>query len=666
MGDANTQAAERVSEIRGQIKEHDFRYYSEGNPTITDQAYDALMRELEALEKAHPELVTPDSPTQRVGIETSTGFAKAAHLRPMLSISNVYNDEELRAFYERCVEAAGGKPLTCTVEPKFDGLAISVRYTRGLLSLAVTRGDGKEGDDVTANVRTIRNLPLTVPYEHDLELRGEVYMSRRVFEKLNAQLVADGDEPFANARNAASGALKSLDPRQTAARELSIIFYHAYAQAGLWEKYNAMLLFMKHRLQVPCAASFTALCFDFEDVRRSVHIVGTNRPTYPFDTDGAVIKVNELEIRQELGEGNKAPKWAAAFKFPPEQATTRLLSVDFQIGRTGVLTPVARLQPVLLSGSTVSNATLHNLDELNRLGVRIGDMIVIEKAGEIIPSVKRVADKGQRTGAEQHITPPLRCPYCNGMVHMEDAAVALRCGNRLCPGRVQRVMEHFCSKAVMDLKGVGPGVLAILGAHKAATAPRDLYQLSEAQLVNLPGIAAAKAQAILAAVAKSKEQPAWRTLAALGIPGVGASLSPQLLAKFGSIDKLAAAKVEDLTGMEGVGDITARDITEWFVQFENQNYFLGLKACGLQTVAETVVAKSDKLVGTKWVITGALSQPREVVESMIEAHGGAISSSVSKKTTHLLCGSDAGSKLQKAEKLGVPVLSEDTFLDMIK
>lgn len=655
-----------MSAIRGQIKEHDFRYYSEGLPTIPDQVYDALMRELQQLESEYPDLITPDSPTQRVGIETSKGFTKAKHLRPMLSISNAYNDEELRDFYERCVEAAGGKPLTCTVEPKFDGLAISVRYTRGLLSLAVTRGDGKEGDDVTANVRTIRNLPLTVPYEHDLELRGEVYMSRRVFERLNAQLIADGEEPFANARNAASGALKSLDPQQTAERELSIIFYHAYAQAGLWEKYNAMLLFMQHRLQVPCSAAFTSLCFDFEDVRRSVHNIGTNRPTYPFDTDGAVIKVNELDVRQELGEGSKAPKWAAAFKFPPEQAVTRLLGVDFQIGRTGVLTPVARLQPVSLSGSTVSNATLHNFDEIKRLGVRIGDMIVIEKAGEIIPSVKRVSNPGARTGAEQYITPPVKCPCCGGIVETAADMVAVRCVNRHCPERVQRVLEHFCSKPVMNLKGIGPGVLAILLANKAVFSPKDLYALTEEQLVSFPGIAATKAAAIVAAVDASRKQPAWRVLAALGIPGVGATLSPQLLTAFGSIDKLAAAKVEELTALEGVGDITARDISEWFVQFENQNYFFGLKACGLQTAAETVAATSDKLAGTKWVITGALSQPRDVVESIIKAHGGAVSSSVSKKTTYLLCGSDAGSKLQKAEKLGVPVLSEDAFLDLLK
>jgi DNA ligase (NAD+) len=662
---SETKFTARVCDLRGQITAHDMRYYSEGKPTVTDQEYDALMRELQDLETQHPELITPSSPTQRVGAEVSKGFTKGRHSQPMLSISNVFNDEELRKFVESCEQASATPYPTFCVEPKFDGLAVAVRYIGGTLSLALTRGDGNEGDDVTVNMRTIRNLPLVLSRPIDIELRGEVYMSRAVFARLNAQREADGEELFSNPRNAAVGALKSLDPKQAAERELSVVFYQALNtdMREALAKHSAMLMLLE-TLGLPTSKRYSCLCFNLDDVRRAIHDVQLARDIYPFDTDGAVIKVNETSLRENLGAGSKSPKWAAAFKFPPAQATTRVVAVDFQIGRTGALTPVARLNPVLLSGSLVRNATLHNFSEIARKDIRIGDLVIIEKAGEIIPAVRSVV-KESRTGAEIEIAVPVKCPFCNGMVvTVADMAAAL-CINRTCPGKARRVLAYFCSKDIMNLKGIGPGVLAILEASNVVKVPRDLYMLTADQLAGLPGIARTKATAIMVAINNSRAQPAWRLLASLGIPGVGTTLSPKLLEVFGSIEKLAGAKVDELTALDGVGDIMARDIVEWFGPFENQNYLLGLKACGLQTASEVVAAKSDKLAGTKWVITGSLSRPREAFEAIIKAHGGAVSSSVSKKTSFLLCGSEPGSKLTKAESLKVPVLVEAAFMEMI-
>lgn len=662
---SSAEAAERAAHLRAEIEEHNRRYYEEAAPVISDQEFDALLRELINLETAHPELATPNSPTQKVGGKPIEGFTQIRHNVPMMSLDNTYSETELAAFFQRLQKGLGRERVDCVVEPKVDGVAISIRYESGALKHAATRGDGRTGDDVTANVRTIKTLPLQLPpgVPGTFEARGEVFMSKAGFARLNEERDEAGEPRFANPRNATAGTLKQLDPRIAAQRPLDIVFYgladpaeaDAATQSEVWELLRrAGLRTADLTWRADTAGALIAAVRELDEKRRAL----------PYETDGAVIKVNALADQRELGATSKAPRWAIAYKYQPEQAETRLLAVDIQVGRTGALTPVARLEPVFLSGSTVSNATLHNFEEIERKDIRVGDHVLIEKAGEIIPAVVMVK-KDKRTGGETPILPPAHCPSCGASVRKDEEQVALRCPNPDCPEQVKRRLEHFTSRSAMDIRGLGEQVIAQLVDAGLARDPADLYQLDELCLSQLERQGAKSIDNLLKAIAESKQQPPWRLVFGLGIRHVGATAARTLMEFFGSLDNLAAASVEELLRCEDVGSAVAASIHDWFRDQRNRALIERLRAAGLAFAQRRVEAASDRFAGTTWVLTGALSRPREEVAELIRSHGGKVSGSVSGKTTHVLAGEEAGSKLDKARKLGVPILDEAAFNDLL-
>jgi DNA ligase (NAD+) len=658
--------AARVEELRHEIERHNLLYYEEARPEVTDQEFDALLRELAELEEAHPELATPDSPTRRVGGAPLEGFTQITHRVPMMSLDNTYSEGELGAFFQRVLKGLGRERVDCVIEPKVDGVAISVRYEGGLLKHAVTRGNGQVGDDVTANVRTIRTLPKRLPpgMPEAFEVRGEVFMPRAGFDRLNEEREQAGEARFANPRNATAGTLKSLDPRVAAGRPLDILFYGVAdaVEAGVSRQSGVHELLERAGLR---KADLVWRAETAEDLVRAVRELDEKRRGLPYETDGAVIKVNATADQERLGATSKAPRWAIAYKFQPEQAETRLLAVDIQVGRTGALTPVARLVPVFLSGSTVSNATLHNFEEIERKDIRVGDTVVIEKAGEIIPAVVMVR-KELRTGGESLIVPPRACPACGTAPRKDEGQVVLRCPNPQCPEVVKRRLEHFVSRAAMDIRGLGEQVAGQLVDAGLARDPADLYALNELSLARLERQGAKSIDNLVKGIEESKQQPPWRLLFGLGILHVGATAARTLMEFFGSIDRLAAASVEELLRCEDVGGVVAASIHEWFRDERNLALLERLRGAGLTFEARREEAASDKLAGGTWVITGTLSRGREEMAEIIRSHGGKVSGSVSKKTTCVLAGSEAGSKLEKAEKLGVPVVGEEAFWKLLE
>ncbi len=652
------EAATRAAQLRQEIEEHNRRYYQEAAPSISDQEFDALLRELIDLETAHPELASPDSPTQRVGGAPIEGFSQIRHAVPMMSLDNTYSEAELAAFFQRLQKGLGRERIDCLIEPKVDGVAISIRYVNGMLKHAATRGDGQTGDDVTANVRTIKTLPLKLPpgVPGSFEARGEVFMTRANFAKLNQEREEAGEPRFANPRNSTAGTLKQLDPRAVAKRPLDIVFYGLAdpAEAGVASHSEVQELLRRAGLR---AADLTWRADNAEALISVIHELDAKRHDLPYETDGAVIKVNALADQRELGATSKAPRWAIAYKYQPEQAETRLLAVDIQVGRTGALTPVARLEPVFLSGSTVSNATLHNFEEIERKDIRVGDLVVIEKAGEIIPAVVTVK-KEKRSGSETPIAPPACCPACGTPVSKDAEQVALRCPNLDCPEQIKRRLEHFTSRGAMDIRGLGEQVVSQLVDAGLARDPADFYQLDALSLSRLERQGAKSIDNLLKALLESKQQPPWRLVFGLGIRHVGATAARTLIEFFGSIDKLAAASVEELLQCEDVGTAVAASVHDWFRDERNRTLLERLRAAGLNFTQRQVETASDALAGTTWVLTGTLSQPREEVAELIRRHGGKVSGSVSAKTTYVLAGDEAGSKLDKARKLGVAVLDE--------
>jgi DNA ligase (NAD+) len=551
--------------------------------------------------------------------------------------------------------------VECVVEPKVDGVAISIRYENGVLKHAVTRGDGQVGDDVTTNVRTIKRLPLRLPegVPQTFEVRGEVFMPKAGFAKLNEEREGAGEARFANPRNSTAGTLKQLDPKIAAKRPLDVVFY-GLADAGDAE--------VASHLEVQALLAGAGLkkadlvwrAETAEELIQAIRELDEQRKALPYETDGAVIKVNAIVDQRELGATSKAPRWAIAYKYQPEQAETRLQAVDIQVGRTGALTPVARLEPVFLSGSTVSNATLHNFEEIERKDIRVGDLVVIEKAGEIIPAVVMVK-KESRTGEEQVIVPPTQCPVCGTATKKDEEQVALRCPNPDCPEQVKRRLEHFVSRGAMDIRGLGEQVVAQLVDAGLVKDPADLYQLDELSLTKLERQGAKSIENLIKAVKESKEQPPWRMVFGLGILHVGVTAARTLMEFFGSIDKLAVAEVPELLRCEDVGEVVAASLQAWFRDERNLQLLERLRVAGLTFEQRAVQAASEALAGTTWVITGTLSRPREEMAELIRSHGGKISSSVSAKTSCLLAGEEAGSKLEKARKLGVEVVNEDAF-----
>ena len=669
-------AAKRAAHLRAEIEHHNELYYQKAKPEISDQQFDALLRELQDLEQAHPELITPDSPTQRVGGAPLEGFAQITHRVPMMSLDNTYSEEEMREFFQRLQKGLGRENILCTIEPKVDGVAVSVRYENGVLAHAATRGDGRVGDDITQNLKTIRSLPLRLPKNvpQTFEVRGEAYMTRAVFDKLNREREEAGEPLYANPRNTTAGTLKQLDSREVAKRPLSIVFY------GLGDPGDAKITTQRDIVKLIKDAGLPGAhhvweCDTVDEVLAAIHELDEKRRKLPYDTDGAVIKVDSFAEQRELGATSKAPRWAIAYKYAPEQAETKLLAVDIQVGRTGALTPVARLEPVFLSGSTVSNATLHNFEDLGkkrvlgsqddeRTDVRIGDYVIIEKAGEIIPAVVAV-NTAKRTGHEKRVPVPTHCPICGAKAEKDEGQVAIRCTNPECPEQVKRRIEHFTSRGAMDIRGLGEQVVAQLVDAKLASDVADLYDLDELSLAKLERQGAKSIENLLKGLADSKQQPPWRLVFGLGIIHVGASSARTLMDHFGSVDDFAKAEVDDLLKVQDIGGIVAESIHEWFRDERNVKLLDRLRTAGLLLSKPKIEQASDKFAGTTWVITGTLSQGREEIADIIRANGGKVSGSVSGKTTYLLAGEEAGSKMEKATKLGVKVLSEEEFRGML-
>ncbi|MFN0079046.1 MAG: NAD-dependent DNA ligase LigA [Prosthecobacter sp.] len=659
----HAEAATRAEFLSAELHRHNRLYYVEAKPVISDQEFDVLLRELQDIETKFPDLLTPDSPTQRVGGAPLEGFTQITHTVRMMSLDNTYSEEELTAFFTRVQKGLGREKIDCVIEPKVDGVAITIRYENGVLKHGATRGDGQTGDDVTNNLKTIKRLPLRLPKDgpQTFEVRGEVFMPKANFAKLNEERDEAGEQRFANPRNSTAGTLKLLDPKTVAKRPLDIVFYGLVEASDVQSQTDVYALLDAAGLR---KADLIWHADSAEGLLKAIRELDEKRKSLPYETDGAVIKVNSFADQRELGVTSKAPRWAIAYKYQPEQAETKLLAIDIQVGRTGALTPVARLEPVLISGSTVSNATLHNYEEIERKDIRVGDIVVIEKAGEIIPAVVTVK-KEHRKGDEAAVTVPTHCPVCGTGVHRDEEQVVIRCPNPHCPEVVKRRIEHFVSRAAMDISGLGESVIAQLVEIKLVRDVADLYVLNELLLARLERVGTKSIDNYLKAIEASKQQDPWRLVFGLGILHVGAGGARKLLEHFGSIDAIAAASIEDLTQCPDIGAIVAPSIHAWFRDEHNVALLARLRSAGLNFAQRTVTAASDKLNGTTWVITGTLSEDRETIADTIRANGGKVSGSVSGKTTYLLAGEDAGSKLDKATKLGVKILTEAEFRAML-
>jgi len=590
----------------------------------------------------------------------------------MMSLDNTYSEQDLIEFYDRLRKLLGVRDIPVLIEPKIDGVAVSVIYENRQLVRAATRGDGQTGDDITGNVRTIRRLPLQLPPEAPagrFELRGEIFLPIAGFQKINKEREDEGEPLFMNPRNAAAGSLKQLDPKVTARRPLDLIFYGVGSAEALQITEQIELQHFLKQCQLPAGHQHW-LARDLEETLQAIRELDVLRHSLPYITDGAVIKVNSLSAQSQLGTNSKAPRWAIAYKFEPEQAETRLLSIEIQVGRTGALTPVANLEPVLVSGSTVARATLHNEEEIVRKDIRSGDFVIIEKAGEIIPAIVRVVVE-KRTGSETPFTMPSECPVCGSPVHRDTELVKVFCPNQQCPAKIKRRLQHFASRDAMDIEGLGEQLVEQLVDAGLTRSIPDLYRLGEPELLKLDRMGQRKAANLLAALEASKNRPVWKLVFGLGIPHVGASSARSLMRRFGGLHALAAASPEELESIDDVGEVVSASIRSFFTDGETQAMIAELEALGLSFGAETPMAETEpaapgKLTGTTWVITGTLSQSREVFVDLIVAAGGKVASSVSGSTTYLLAGEKAGSKLSKATSLGVTVVDELTFGSMIK
>ena len=654
----------RAGELRRQIAHHDRLYYGKAAPEITDREYDALLRELGDLEDAHPRLRTPDSPTQRVAGQPLEGFTQVRHRVPMQSLDNTYSLEESDEFMARVERLLPGIKLRWTIEPKVDGVALSLTYRKGLLELAATRGDGATGDDVTQNIRTIRAIPLKLDGEAPdlLEIRGEVYLPKQKFAALNTEREKDGEPPFANPRNAAAGSLKLLDSSIVARRGLSAVFYGLGAvEGGTAPSSQSELLSWLKKAGLPVVPKFWE-AGDEAGVRRAIAALEKIRHDFAFETDGAVIKLDEFRRREQTGSTSKAPRWAMAFKYEAERARTRLNDITVQVGRTGTLTPVAELEPVPIAGSRVARATLHNEEEIARKDIRVGDWVFVEKAGEVIPAVVGVDTKA-RTGREKKFAMPGKCPSCGSKVFRDPELTAVRCINPDCPAQIRRRLEHFATRGAMDIEGLGEAMVDQLVTAGLVQALPGIYALKAGEVSALERMGEKSTANLLSAIEGSKKQPLWRLLFGLGIMHVGAALARKLAGKYHTLDRIAAAPVDDLENTEDVGAIVAQAIHDFFRLPHNKKLVELLRGHGLNFGErdERAAPASQELAGETWVITGTLSRPRDEIAELIRRHGGAVSGSVSKKTSYVLAGEEAGSKLDKAKSLGVPVIDEKTL-----
>ena len=661
----------RIEQLRSQISYHDRLYYEQAKPEISDREYDALYRELVDLERAHPELIAPDSPTQKVGGRPRAAFAQVEHLVPMQSLDNTYSAEEIGDFVERLQRLLPGEEIPMTIEPKVDGVAIALHYEKGRLVRAATRGDGTTGDEVTRNIRTIGVIPVKLHGKAPdvLEVRGEVYLPKETFARINAERDEQGLPTFANPRNAAAGTLKQLDPNIVAERKLSAVFYGYGAvepASALPERMEEFFTQLK-AWGLPVNPRHW-LARDASGVMNAITELGAIRRDFPFETDGAVIKADRIEQHARLGSTSKAPRWAIAYKYEPEQARTRLLDITVQVGRSGVLTPVAELEPVFVAGSTVARATLHNEEEIARKDLRIGDWVMIEKAGDVIPAVVGVLT-AERNGTEKVFQMPTRCPVCSAPVTRIEAEVAVRCANPGCAAQVRRRIEYYAGRSAMDIEGLGEAMVTQLADAGLVGDIADLYTLTADQLLPLERMGQKSVTNLLAAISASRDQPLWRLLAGLGIPHVGVTMARTLATSLGTLDRLAAASIEELCSIQEIGEIMATAIHSWFRDPSVLRLLEKLRSSGLnfgeRDPQELAPASDGPFKGTIWVLTGTLSRPRDETAELIRLRGGKVSGSVSAKTTYLLAGEEAGSKLEKAQKLGVKVLTEDEFRKLI-
>ena len=661
---------EQIESLCRQIDEHDRLYYTEAAPVISDRQYDALFQALQELEAAHPQLVTPDSPTQRVSETPIEGFVHVKHSVPMLSIDNTYNESELREFDRRVAKRLGDAAYEYVVDPKIDGVSATLRYETGRLVLGATRGDGKVGDDITANAKTIRAIPLKLHgrgWPDVLEVRGEVYWPRRAFEDHNAERARQGKEPFANPRNATTGSLKSLDSKAISGRGLSFIA-HGFGEITGGSFETAVDVFAAIRQWGIPTSPYAKRCRDVEAVIQFVHQWEQQRHTLDYETDGLVIKIDRLDQRAALGATSRYPRWAIAYKYAAEQAESVLKAVDFQVGKLGTITPRAVMEPMQLSGTTVRHASLHNFDQVERLDVRIGDTVVVEKAGEIIPQVVRVVLEKRPAGARK-ITPPRQCPVCKGEVAKDEGGVYIRCINPSCEAQLKERLKYFCGRSQMDIEGAGEALVEQLVDEGLVRHYADLYDLEKKRekLEALEGMGELSVKNLLAAIEESKKQPLARVLAALNIRHVGAATAELIAEHFGDMKKIAGADEEALQEVDGVGPELAASLRAFFKSDAGEETWQRLAKAGLnmaQPKARSTGAKP--LAGKTLVVTGTLEgYSRSEIESLIKQFGGKVAKSVSKNTDYLVAGEKAGSKLAKAESLGITVLSEEAFLNLI-
>lgn len=648
----------RIIELRKQIEYHSNRYYNDDSPEIEDFEYDMLMRELQSLEEKYPEYNTPDSPTQRVGGKADNTFESVTHTVRMESLQDAFSHNGLRDFSRRVNETI--ENCQYVVEPKIDGLSVSLEYRNGVFFRGSTRGDGNVGEDVTANLKVIRNIPLKLnePLEY-LEVRGEVYMPKKSFEKVVDRQILNEEKPFKNPRNAAAGSLRQKDSEVTKTRGLDIFVFNIQQIVGKdLDSHKQSLDYLK-TLGFNTIPSYK-LVDNIEDAITEIENIGESRGSLEYDIDGAVIKVNDFKSRNQLGSTAKFPKWAVAFKYPPEEKQTKILDIEIAVGRTGVLTPTAILEPVHLAGTTVSRATLHNIDFIKEKGIAIGDIVTVRKAGDIIPEVlcvnEHLSDKTYEF--------PTKCPSCSSEVIREDDEAAIRCINPDCPAQLLRNLIHFCSRDAMDIEGLGPAILEQFSNNEMISSSADIYDLKAEDILKLDGFQEKSAKNIIDSINKSKENDLSKLLFAMGIRHIGSKAAKLLAEHFKNIDAIIDASVDEICEIDGFGEIMAVSVYDYFKTSKAQNLVSRFKQHGVNTVSKTEI-KDDRFAGKTFVLTGTLSTfKRSQAQKIIESFGGKCSSSVSKKTDFVLAGEDAGSKLDKANSLGVRVINENEFKEM--
>lgn len=662
-----------LNDLREKIRYHNHRYYVLDDPEITDAEYDRLFQRLLSIEKSHPRLITPDSPSRRVGAEPQKAFSQVTHRLPMLSLENGFNDQDIRDFETRIRRFLGdGLSFSYTVEPKMDGLAVELVYEAGRLTVASTRGDGYVGEDVTANIRTVLSVPLVLsqpdgapPIPELLEVRGEVYMEIDAFEELNRRNLARDIPAFANPRNAAAGSLRQLDPKITAKRPLNMFCYGVGEMRGASFETHLELMTTLQQWGLRVNRPRIRACRSLEDVMAYCHDLEENRTQFPFEIDGAVIKVNQRDLQARLGEKSRSPRWALAFKFKPTQETTRILKIDVQVGRTGALTPVAHLEPVEIAGVTVRRATLHNQDEIEKKDVREGDTVIVQRAGDVIPEVVK-SITAKRTGQEKKFVMPVRCPVCGTDLSKKPGEVVLRCPNPNCSAQVKAALRHFVSKGAMDVDGLGDKIATQLIEREMIREPADLYDLLYEDFLKLDKFAEKSAANLVRAIRESKNTTLPKFIYALGIRHVGEHIAQKLAEAFKSIDRLTEAKESELLTVDEIGPHIAESVAAYFEDEANRKHIKRLLEAGIR-FEDIPTASISAVSGKSFVLTGTLKgMTRSEAKERILRKGGKLTSSVSRSTNYLVVGETPGSKLQKAKNLGIEVLGEEAFIALLE